>query len=52
MFKGWLEEGVNREDLEDMGQNINDIISYREIKNVQVQNDFFRIDIKIHWDLP
>ena len=49
MFKGWLEEeGVNREDLEDMGQNINDNISYREIKNVEIQNDFFRIDIKSH----
>ena len=49
MFKGWLEEeGVNREDLEDMGQNINDNISYREIKNVEIQNEFFRIDIKSH----
>ena len=49
MFKGWLEEeGVNREDLGDMGQNINDNISYREIKNVEIQNEFFRIDIKSH----
>lgn len=47
MFKGWLEEeGVNRRDWEDMGQNINDIISYREIKNGEVQNDFFRTDIR------
>lgn len=48
MFKGWLEEGVNREDLEDMGQNINDIISHREIKIFKFKNDFFRIDIKSH----
>ena len=47
MFKGWLEEeGVNRQDWEDMGQNINDIISYMEIKNGEVQNDFFRTDIR------
>lgn len=47
MFKGWLEEeGVNRQDWEDMGQNINDIISYTEIKNGEVQNDFFRTDIR------
>lgn len=47
MFKGWVEEeGVNREDWEDVGQNINDVISYRGIKNVEVPNEFFRTDVR------
>lgn len=42
MFKGWVEEeDINKEDPEEMGENINDFISYREIKKVEVQNEFF-----------
>lgn len=29
-----------------MGQNINDVISYRGIKNVEVPNEFFRTDVR------
>lgn len=47
MFKRWIEdEGANREASEEMGENINDVISYREIKKDEVQNKFFRIDIR------
>lgn len=42
MFEGWLEEeGINKEDEEEMGENINDVISYREMEKVEVQNEFF-----------
>ncbi|KAI5232246.1 26S Proteasome Non-Atpase Regulatory Subunit 3 [Manis pentadactyla] len=47
MFKRWIEdEGANREASEEMGENINDVISYREIEKDEVQNKFFRIDIR------
>lgn len=40
MFEGWLEEeGINK-DQEEMGENINDVISYKEIKKVEV-HEFF-----------
>lgn len=40
MFEGWPEEeSIHKEDQEEMGENINDVISYREIKKVEVQNE-------------
>lgn len=43
MFCGSVEEeGINRENWEEMGKNI---ISYREIKKVEFQNEFYGIHI-------